>query len=361
MLYSTSVGLDVHARSIKAAAFTPETGEIREAAFAYDIESLVTWIKDLPQPVQCVYESGPTGFHLLRHLHKANIACSLGAVSKMLRPSGDKIKDDRRDALFLARMLAVGNIVEVYVPGIEYEAARDLARLREDIRIELSRAKQLLSKFLLRKGIVYDRGKVAWTKRHRFWLEGLVMETPVEQTVLIEYLSSVEQAERKRERIDTEIARVAKENHFKELVSRFSMIRGIGIYAALAITVEIGDFSRFKSAGAFCSYLGLVPSLSQSGESLSKGCITKTGNSHVRKLLVESAWLHRRQYRPSFVDYPDDVCPHIIKKAKDANAYLHKRTLHLANRKIHPCKANVAIARAVAGTLWSLAIAEREQ
>lgn len=169
MLYRTSIGLDVHARSIAATAFIPETGEIVQKAFPYDAGKVAEWAKGMPQPARCVYESGPTGFDLKRKLDKAGVPCVVGAVSKMLRPSGDRVKTDRRDATFLARMLAVGNIVEVAMPTEATEAARDLARAREDCRHDLMRARHLLSKFLLRKGIVYP-GKTAWTKTHREWL-----------------------------------------------------------------------------------------------------------------------------------------------------------------------------------------------
>ena len=145
MAYRTSIGLDVHARSIEAAAFVPETGEIVQKSFPYDPWAVAEWAKAQPQPAGCVYESGPTGFDLQRRLSEAGVECCVGAVSKMLRPSGDRVKTDRRDAAFLARMLAVGNVVEVAVPSPAVEAARDLARAREDCRHDLTRARHLLS------------------------------------------------------------------------------------------------------------------------------------------------------------------------------------------------------------------------
>jgi transposase len=358
MLYSTSVGLDVHARSIKAAAFIPQTGEIREKAFSYDADAIVRWAKTLPQPVQCVYESGPTGFDLLRKLEASGVSCIIGAVSKMLRPAGDKIKNDKRDAIFLSRMLAVGNIVEVYVPTPEDEAARDLARARADVRQDLCRAKHLLSKFLLRKGIVYDKGKKAWTKTHRRWLEGLEMATVIEQQVLEEYLLSVEELERKRERLDKAIGVLGTTPRWGALVSKLCLLRGIATVSAFAIATEIGDFSRFPKASAFYSYLGLVPSLDESGESSHSGKITKTGNGHVRKLLVEAAWHHRRLYRPSSVSanpQSPGLSPHVVQEARKANIRLHDRAVHFRARKLHSCKANTAVARELAGWVWTLA------
>jgi transposase len=355
MLYCTNIGLDVHARSVKAAAFISETGEVIEASFSYDPKAIIEWMGKLPGPVRCVYESGPTGFDLLRKLRAANIHCVVGAASKMLRPSGDKIKNDKRDAVFLARMLAVGNIVEVYVPYEDDEAARDLTRAREDVRHDLVRAKQLLSKFLLRKGIVYGEGKTAWTKTHRNWLNKLTFTAPVEQLVLSEYLMSVEEAERKRERLDTMITELARSERWKGIVQNLCLLRGISVISAFSIASEIGDFSRFCKASAFYSFLGLVPSLNESGESSSHGPITKTGNNHVRKLLIESAWHHARRYRPAAQNFPEGIAPEIVQFAKKANLRLYDRTKHFQARKLNQCKANAAIAREMAGFIWALA------
>jgi len=355
MLYCTSIGLDVHARSVKAAALIHDTGEVIEASFAYDPDAIIKWVKKLPGPAKCIYESGPTGFDLLRKLRASKIHCVIGATSKMFRPSGDKIRNDPRSAVFLARMLAVGNIVEIYVPSEEDEAARDLARAREDARQELVNAKQRLSKFLLRKGILYDEGKSAWTKTHRKWLNQIKLLTDVEQLVLSEYLMTVEEAERKRDRLDAKIAELARSERWKGLVQIFCLLRGISVMTAFTIASEIGDFSRFKNAGSFYSFLGLVPSLTESGESSSRGSITKTGNTHVRKLLIEAAWHHKRRFRPAAQKFPEDIAPEIVQAAKKANLRLHDRSKHFSTRKLLPNKANTAIAREMAGFIWALA------
>lgn len=355
MLYSTSIGLDVHARSIKAAAFIPETGDIIEASFTYDPDAVVKWMQKLPMPIRCVYESGPTGFDLLRKLHAAGICCVVGAVSKMFRPSGDKIRNDKRDAIFLARMLAVGNIVEVYVPSEDDEAARDLVRAREDARQDLMRAKLLLSTFLLRKGIVYNEGKTPWTKTHRRWLGSLTMPTATERLVLSEYLMAIEEIERKRDRLDAAILALSKTNRWEGIVSRLCLLRGISVTTAFTVAAEIGDFARFKNASAFYSYLGLIPSLRESGESSSKGPITKTGNIHVRKILIESAWIHNRRYANSKQPLWEGASPQLLQMAKKANLRLHDRAMYLTNRKLHACKVNVAVARELAGFIWAFA------
>lgn len=178
MAYRTRIGLDVHAGFVAAAAFIPETGEVIQKTFPYDPWAVAEWAKSMPQPAKCVYESGPTGFDLQRKLEGSGVECCVGAVSKMLGPSGNRVKTDKRDAVFPARMPAVGNVVEVAVPAEAVEAARDLARAREDCRHDLMRARHLLSKFLLREGIAYESGKKAWTKARRAWLVSLSFDDP---------------------------------------------------------------------------------------------------------------------------------------------------------------------------------------
>ena len=168
---TTFVGLDVHARSIKAVSLDVMTGEVRSATFGYDAGAVAGWVRSVDPRARCVYESGVTGFDLQKRLSGLGVGCAVGAVSKMIKPSADRRgKNDRNDAEFLARMLSVGNVVEVWVPDGECEAARDLTRALEDARDDLSRAKQRLSKFLLRHGLVFDertptgRRKGNWTR-----------------------------------------------------------------------------------------------------------------------------------------------------------------------------------------------------
>lgn len=208
MNHSTSIGLDVHARSIAASALVHETGEVVRASFGYDPAAVAAWAAALPQPCRAVYESGPTGFDLKRSLDALGLPTAVGAVSKMLRPSGDRVKTDRRDADFLARMLAVGNVVECWCPPPAREADRDLARLREQAREDLMRARHRLSKFLLRKGLRWE-GATSWTQAHRRWLRAVELPEPVERLVYGELLEAVAAAEGRRRRLDAEIARRA--------------------------------------------------------------------------------------------------------------------------------------------------------
>ncbi|MCC6098333.1 MAG: IS110 family transposase [Olsenella sp.] len=357
MIYRTSVGLDVHARSIAAAAFVPETGEVVTRSFGYDPSAVAEWVLSLPQPSRCVYESGPTGFDLQRRLEKAGVGCVVGAVSKMLRPSGDRVKTDRRDAIFLARMLAVGNVVEVAVPTEAMEAARDLARAREDCRHDLTRARHLLSKFLLRKGIVYDGGG-AWTKAHARWLSGLEFADPTEQLVFDEYLEGVRSLELRRDRLDRAIAERASEPDLAPTVAAIRCLRGASTVTAFSVAAEVGDFSRFPTARSFMSYVGLVPSESSSGETVSRGGITRAGNAHVRTLLVEAAWQHARPLRalsPTAASAYAAVPAGVSEAAARANRRLHDGCAHLRGRGKPACVVNTAIARELAGFVWALA------
>lgn len=177
---TTFIGLDVHARSIKAVSLDVMTGEVRAATFGYDAGAVAGWVRSVDPRARCVYESGVTGFDLQKRLSGLGVDCVVGAVSKMIKPSADRRrKNDRNDAEFLARMLSVGNVVEVWVPDDECEAARDLTRALEDARDDLSRSKQRLSKFLLRHGLAFDertptgRRKGNWTRAHWSWIESI--------------------------------------------------------------------------------------------------------------------------------------------------------------------------------------------
>jgi len=176
-IHRTSVGFDVHARSVVACGLDRSTGELFERRLTPDHQEILAWIGSLPAPVAAVYEAGPTGFGLARFLEAAGIECSVAAPSKLQRPAGDRVKTDVRDARHLARLLHLGQIVDVAIPSVEQEAARDLVRAREDCRGDLMTARHRLSKLLLRQGIVYYGGN-AWTGKHEQWLRTHRFEVP---------------------------------------------------------------------------------------------------------------------------------------------------------------------------------------
>ena len=224
MIYSTSIGLDVHARTICASALVHETGEIVRSSFGYDAAAVADWASRLPQPARAVYESGPTGFDLKRSLDGLGLPTCVGAVTKMLRPSGDRVKTDRRDADFLARMLAVGNVVECFCPTTAQEADRDLCRLREQCRVQLMRCRHQVSKLLLRKGVRWEGG-TSWSRAHMEWLRALELPEAEERFVLGELVSQLEEAERRRARVDAEIARRAAAPEHAAVVAALSGLR----------------------------------------------------------------------------------------------------------------------------------------
>jgi transposase len=293
----TSVGLDVHARSVVACGLDGQTGELFERRLCPDHGEIISWLRQLPGPVAVTYEAGPTGFGLARFLISEGIECLVAAPSKLQRPSGDRVKTDLRDARHLARLLHLGEIVAVAVPSVEQEAARDLVRAREDVRSDLMSARHRLSKLLLRQGIVYYGG-TSWTAAHDRWLRSQSFDLPGLQLAYDIAYDTLLATTARRERLDGAITAMAADSVFTPVVIRLGCLRGVSTLTAFGLAVEIGDWQRFdgRSIGA---YLGLVPTESSSGGSRSQGSITKTGNKHARRLLVEAAWHHRKPYRPS--------------------------------------------------------------
>lgn len=241
----TSVGLDVHARSVVAAAIDERTGEVIRRRFGYDPAGFLSWVGSLPRPAAVTYEAGPTGFALARLFEAAGITCLVAAPSKLQRPTGDRVKTDARDSLHLAR-LRLDEIVAVRVPSIEQETARDLVRAREDNRAELMAARHRLSKLLLRHGIIYD-GK-AWTGAHDAWLRRHRSEHPGLQAAFDADYEAVQQVGARKDRLDRLIEQMAASSEYSGVVRRLGCLRGISTLTAFALAVEIGDCDRFTGS-----------------------------------------------------------------------------------------------------------------
>ena len=356
----TSVGLDVHARSVVACGLDGQTGQLFERRLCPDHAEILGWLRGLPGPVAVAYEAGPTGFGLARFLTGEGIDCLVAAPSKLQRPAGDRVKTDLRDARHLARLLHLGEITAVTVPGVEQEAARDLVRAREDVRCDLTAARHRLSKLLLRQGIVYCGG-TAWTGRHDRWLRAQrrrsVFDTPGLGTAFDIAYDTVLATTARRDRLDAAITRMAADSSYTPVVIRLGCLRGIATLTAFGLAVEIGDWRRLtgRSIGA---YLGLVPTESSSGASRSQGSITKTGNKHARRLLIEAAWHHRPPLRvgAELRRRQDTADPAVRHRAQQANHRLHQRWVHFDLRRKRTAVANTAIARELAGWCWSLAV-----
>jgi len=358
------IGLDVHARSVRAAAIDTSTGEILEAKLPGGNTAVTTWVTKTAAehgPIAVTYEAGPTGFGLARALEAAGIPVTVAAPSKLIRPTGDRVKTDARDALLLARLLKLDELVAVRVPTITEEAARDLVRARDDARIELMMCRHRLSKLLLRRGIVYD-GTTTWGRTHDAWLrrirkDGLDGAGAGTLTAFDAAFDAVTLGLARRDRLDTEIQRMAADSEFTPVTNRLCCLRGINTLTGFALAVEIGDWHRLTGR-TIAAYLGLVPSEHSSGGTRSLGAITRTGNAHARRLLIEAAWHHKPSYRPgkTMTDRWANSTPQAAARGDAGNRRLHHRwSVMSAHRKKHTV-ANTAIARELAGWCWSLAV-----
>ena len=356
IVQGTSVGLDVHALSVVAHAIDEETGKIARARLCPAHEEVLSWLHQLRDPVRVTYEAGPTGFGLARAINDAGMECVVAAPSKLQRPAGDRVKTDARDAAHLARLLRLGEITEVRVPDRDIEAVRDLVRAREDARADLMRVRHRLSKLLLRQGIVYYGG-TPWTGVHEQWLRRQRFDDIHLKAAYDYSFDAVLAATAARDRLDEQITEVAASPRFADAVNRLGCLRGISALTGLALTVEIGEWSRFTGS-SIGAYVGLVPSEHSSGGSRVQGSITKAGNTHVRRLLIESAWHHRKSYStsgPALRTRWAKVDPALRARGHAGNRRLNKRWQTFTERGKNPLVANVAIARELAGWCWSLA------
>jgi transposase len=355
----TFVGLDVHAWSVTGHGLDTVTGQVWQRKLTPDPADVLGWVMSLPGPIKVVYEAGPTGYGLFRHLNDHGVSCVVAAPSKLQRPVGDRVKTDARDAALLMRLLKLDEIVEVTVPSVEQEAARDLVRAREDVRGDLMRARHRLSKMLLRQGIVYTGGS-PWTGAHDVWLKSQRFGLPGRQVAYDAAYETVVLTTDRRDRLDQAITAMAADSSYTAVTRRLCCLRGISTLTGFGLAVEIGDWTRF-SGSSIGAFVGLVPTEHSSGGSRSQGSITKTGNTHARRLLVEAAWQHAKPYRSPGKTMRDrwELAPAAARlRGHQGNQRLHQRWQMFTARKKKPVIANVAVARELAGWAWSLAVLE---
>src|SRR5438445_2310576 len=288
---TVSVGLDVHARSIRLAAVRAEE-LLEERTLPYDEEAVERVLRRWPV-VRCCDEAGPTGFGLQRYLAERGIDCQVVAPGLVPQRPGDRVKTDSRDARKLARLHAGGLLQAIHVPSLETEAARDLVRAREDARLDRMRDRHRLSKFCLRHGRLVPG--LSWGVARRKWLSEQRFAFAAEQQAFDSYLHALDLADARIKHLERALDETAEQQPWRELVARLRCLRGVDRLTALALVAEIGDFDRFQKAEELMAFVGLVPSERSSGERRRQGSITKVGNSHVRRLLVESAWHARRR------------------------------------------------------------------
>jgi transposase len=358
----TWIGLDVHARSVIGCAISSD-GEIVTRRVGVTVEAIVSWAREFPGPVLACYEAGPTGFGLARALRGAGVWAEVVAPSKLERPSGDRVKTDRRDAERLARLARIGELPGVRVPTQAEEAGRDLVRAREDARIDLMSARHRLSKLLLRHGRVYEQG-TAWTARHQSWLDAQRFELRGTRIALDEARDAVASITARRDRLDAEVAELALSDPvLAGPVGRLSCLRGVSTLTAVGLCVEIADWQRF-SGSTIGAFVGLVPTEASSGSRRVQGGITKTGNSHARRLLVEAAWHHRkplRATRGAHARRAQGQPAAVRARAESGNRRLHHRWQSLDARRKRSTISAVAVARELAGWCWSLAVLDHDQ
>ncbi|CAN5720665.1 IS110 family transposase [soil metagenome] len=350
---TVAVGLDVHKASIRLAAVHADE-LLEERTLPYDEEVVERVLRRWPG-VRCCYEAGPTGFGLYRHLVERGIDCAVVAPGLVPQRPGDRVKTDPRDARKLARLLAGGLLEPIHVPSPELEAARDLVRAREDARLDRMRDRHRLSKFCLRHGRRLPG--LSWSVVRRKWLGEQRFEFAAQQLTFDTYVHTVDLVDRRIEALERAIRETAERGPWGELVARLRCLRGVDTLTALALVTEIGDFGRSQSAEEFMAFVGLVPSEHSSGERRSRGSITKVGNSHVRRLLVESAWHARRRpkvgYEPARRQRGQDAL--VVERAWRCQQRLYQRWQRMAGRGKPSQKIVVACARELAGFVWAIA------
>ena len=363
---TTYVGIDTHQKQLQVAMLRPGPQEPEQWQVAHEAKAVARLAQKLRKEtggdVVVCYEAGQPGFSLQRRLQAAGVRCQVIAPALIPRRAGDRIKTDRRDARTLARLLRADLLTEVYPPTPEQEAVRDLCRARADLQTDRKRAQHRLVKMLARYGLHYREGK-AWTLAFFRWLRGVRFEHGPAQTAFEDYLQAVQLADERLRALDARIAEVAQSELYREAVGILRCFRGIETYTALALLAELGDITRFASARRLMAYLGLVPSEQSSGERQRRGPITKTGNGHARRLLVEASWHQRhaprvghalrtrRQGQPGWA----------IAIADCAQRRLHRRYRRLLERGKPSNKAVTAVARELAGFLWAALVTLQQQ
>lgn len=355
------IGLDVHKNSIAIAI--AEDGQKRDVNFygviKNDMDQLHKFLrKQISQGIEprCVYEAGPCGYNIYRSLKDKGIDCVVIAPSLIPKKSGDRIKTDRRDAESLAKLHRAEELTAVYVPSMEDEALRDLVRARDDSVKILKRAKQQLGAFLLRHHVCYP-GKSKWSKAYFNWLADISMPHPAQQITLQEYIDMVQDGKKRVERISEQIKQLAEQTQLNELYKSLQSLRGVSQIVSAVVLSELGDLTRFESPGRLMAYLGLVPTQHNSGDKKRPGRITKTGNGHVRRALIEAAQAYRLPARKSRAiakrneGLPQEIC----KIAWQAQVRLCGRYKRMVFRGKNSNLVKTAVARELAGFMWAIA------
>ena len=354
------VGLDVHKDSISVAyaadgrAAPQFVGPI--GSRKSDIDKMIRRLQGKAARLVVAYEAGPCGYGLYRQLKSKGVECHVVAPSLIPKRPGDRVKNDRRDAMELARLQRSGDLTSVHVPSIEDEAIRDLCRARYATLVTMRSAKLRLKSFLLRLGLNYT-GRASWTPAHRRYLAAVACPTPPQQIVFQELLLAVDEQLDRMARIEHELQDVAADWRLYPVVLAIQAMRGVRWTVAITVVAELGDITRFDNPRQLAAFVGLTPSEHSTGARRSLGAITKAGNSRARRVLVEGAWAYR---------YPAKISPEIQARIEQlpkpiqdigwkAQVRLCKRFRRLRSRSKHPNVIVTAIAREMLAFMWSIA------
>lgn len=363
--YAAYIGLDVHKKTIAVAvAVRGKSKPIYRGEIANTPKAIRKLVEKLNKEfggeiLLFTYEAGPCGYELYYQLMELGQACEVVAPSLIPQKAGERIKTDRRDAIALAKYSRDAELTAVWVPGKEQEAIRDLVRAREDLMNLIKKAKLQLGAFLLRQGRVYDTNKSRWTTTHFNWLETVKFENPIQQIVLQENINLVKELMQREQNLIEQMQVALQSWSLKSVVEGLIALRGVDFIAAMTIMAELGDISRFDSPKELMGFLGLVPSEHSSGGKRSLGSITKAGNGHVRRVLIESAWCYR---------FPARLTKHLRKKESKASDTVKKiawsaqkrlcgryrKLMEASKQKNVTC---VAIARELTGFIWAIVCA----
>ena len=352
------VGMDDHAATIVVAVLRNEE-DAPMARFTVGNDEkgqkeLIKRLRELKGELGCVYEAGPCGYGLQRGLVKAGIPCDVAAPSLTPQRPGQRVKTDRRDALKLAEMYRGQMLSNVTIPDVEREALRDLVRAREDTVEDLLRARNRLSRLLLRRGHHYQEGN-RWTRAHWRWIHAIKLDQAHAKEALDNYIAVVKSCMDRVEAL-TNALKTAADEH-PQIIGRYSALRGVDWLTALTLYSEFGDLRRYGRASALMGAVGLVPSEDSSGPRQRRGAITKTGNAHARRVLVEAAWHARRPAKVSETlrKRRQNLPAEVVRIAEKADVRLHRKFSRMIYRNKRATVAAVAVARELTGFLWAIA------
>nr|CDQ31673.1 Transposase IS116/IS110/IS902 family protein [Virgibacillus halodenitrificans] len=354
------VGLDVSKEKIAVAVADEGRSKARYIGMInYTVEAIRKLIKKLgePEQLEVCYEAGPTGYGLYRLLKSMDIHCEVIAPSLIPQKPGSRVKTDKRDAINLATLYRAGELTPVYVPTEDDEALRDLVRAREDVKEDELRAKHRLTKFLLRNEIRQPKGIRKWTAKYWEWLRQLKFQRSASKVVFQEYVQQLIEYQQRIKILEEEIKEQAENGVHAPLIQKLMTLRGVAIITATSLAAEVASFARFARPNGFMAFTGLVPSEFSSGDARKVGAITKTGNRHIRKLLIEAAWSYR--HKPAvgrdLQKRQQGQPTNILSISWKAQQRLHKKYYRLMARGKESGKVVTAVARELAGFIWAIA------